>query len=162
MNHCRKQTSGTLLSAYTSDWECLLRFPTQSHFRAVAKFGPAVYGPCMVVLHHISFLKFGHFCTSCLYTSIHCTTLQNKTVCHCRCLLITSSIEVTNQCDNKLVYKCDDCEQLADAIIRVKERNTNILNSVTDLLDWLNDDQFLNMTPPLWYYITIVIYPLVT
>jgi hypothetical protein len=56
-------------------------------------------------------------------------------------LSITSSIKVTNQCDNKLAYKSDDCKHLADAIIRVKERNTIILNSVTDLLDWLSDDQ---------------------
>jgi L-cysteine desulfidase len=72
-----------------------------------------------------------------------------------------SSINVTNQCDDKLAYKTDECEQATNAIIRIKERNTNILKTVTDFLDWLSGDQLLNMISPLWYYIIIVVYSLV-
>jgi len=71
-------------------------------------------------------------------------------------------MKVRNQCENKLAYNSDECKQLADAIIGVKEKNTNILNTVTDLLDWLSDDQFLSKISPLWYYIIIVMYHLVT
>jgi len=127
----------------------------KSHSRVVSRYGPAGYGPCMMVFHHIFFLQFWHSCTY-LYTSIHGITFQNTTVCHCGCILITSSIKVKNRCDNKLAYKSDKCKQLADAIIRVKERNTNILNNSTGLLDWLSDDQFLNMISPLWHYIIVI------
>jgi hypothetical protein len=74
----------------------------------------------MMVLHHILFSQFGRSFTTCLYNSIHDVTFHNTTVCHCRCILITSSIQVTNQWDSKLADQTDECEQLAGAVIRVK------------------------------------------
>jgi hypothetical protein len=71
-------------------------------------------------------------------------------------------MQVADQCDNKLADQRDECERLADAIIRGKERNTNILNTVTDFIDWLSDHHFLNMISLLWYYNIIVIYHPVT
>jgi len=77
--HCRRQTSGTLLSSTMSDWGCLSQFPTKCPSRAVVRCGSVEWGSLIVhplwcsttfmVLHHI--LWSMHYGASPHLWSIH-------------------------------------------------------------------------------------------
>lgn len=65
-----EDTSGTLPSSITSDWNSIPRFPKKRPSIAdetwICRLG-FIYGSCMMVLRHILFLLFGNSWTTCFY-----------------------------------------------------------------------------------------------